>query len=89
VVTIIALGQAGAKKHATEMNVISNIAAMEVSDFDTKITFQDFHGHGSLLLSDAREGIEATLKLIGGWFVGPYCRGVAAVLTNDSATSKG
>ena len=30
-----------AKKHATEMNVISNIAAMEVSDFDTKITFQD------------------------------------------------
>jgi hypothetical protein len=89
VVTIIAFRQAGAKKHATEVNVIGNIAAMEVSDFDTKITFQDLHGHGSLLLSDAREGVEATLKLIGGWFVRPYGRGVAAVLTNDSAASKG
>jgi hypothetical protein len=89
VVTIIAVRQPGAKKYATEMNVISNIAAMEVSDFDTKITFQDFDGQGSFLLSDAREGVESTLKFIGRWFVGPYGFGVAAILANDAAASKG
>jgi hypothetical protein len=70
------------------MNVKRDVAPMEVSDLDPKITLQNFHRHGGLLLSDAGEGVEPPLKLIRGWLVGPNCFCVAAVFLNNPATSE-
>jgi len=70
------------------MDVKRDVAPMEVSDLDPKITLQNFHCHGGLLLSDAGEGVEPPLKLIRGRLIGPYRPCVAAVLLNNSATSE-
>ena len=84
VVALIAMRQARSKEYAPQVNVVRDVAPMQVSDLNSEVTFQDFHRHGRLLLTDSGEGVKAPLQLLGSRLVSPDSASLAAIFIDNT-----
>jgi hypothetical protein len=58
---VVVLSQAGTQEHPADVDVVSDVAAAELANRDSEITFQDFDRHRRLFLADAGETVETPL----------------------------
>jgi hypothetical protein len=79
VIPVVPVRQPGPQEDPANVDVIGDVALIEVADRDAEVPLQNLDGHRHLLLSDAHEVVEPLLELVGCRIVGPDRRGVTVV----------
>src|SRR5262249_6472171 len=62
VVEVVVFSKAGSQEYAPHVDVVGDVAAVELADRYPEVTVEDFDGHGGLLLADAGEEVQALLQ---------------------------
>ena len=62
-------GKAGSQEYVPHVDVVGDVAAVELADRYPEVAVEDLDGHGGLLLADAGEAVQALLQLPCGGMV--------------------
>lgn len=81
---VVALGESRAEKDPSHVDVVGNVAPLKRGERYPEVTLEDLDGHRRLLLSDAREGLEASPQLSCRGLVVPKPRSITTVAVDDA-----
>jgi hypothetical protein len=73
------------QEYAPYVDVVSDVAAVELADRYPEVAVKDLDTHGSLLLADPGEAVQALLQLPCGGTVVPYPPRVAGIIVHHDA----